>query len=103
MAEFDAVGVATVFAADAELNVGPGALAFLDGDLHKLADAGLVNGSERILLTDLLLLVGPEEGAGIGTTHAEAGLGQVVGAEAEEFGGVRDFVSGQRAAGNLDH
>src|SRR5262245_26757168 len=43
MTEFDAVRITTVFAANAQLDVRAGGLAFFDGDLHELADAGLVN------------------------------------------------------------
>src|SRR5437879_5407232 len=56
MAEFYAVGVAAVFATNAELDVSASLLAFLDGDLHELANAALVNGSEGILFEDLFLL-----------------------------------------------
>ena len=52
MAELHGVGVAAVFAADAELDARAGLVALLDGDLHELADAGLVNRGERILLDD---------------------------------------------------
>ena len=103
MAELHAIRVAAVFAADAELDVGPRFVALRHRHLHQLADAGLVDGGERILLDDLQFLVRPEEGAGIVAAHAEAGLGQVVGAEAEEFGRLRDLVRGQCAARNLDH
>ena len=61
MAEFHAVGIATVFAADAELDVGRGLAAFLDGDLHQLADAGLIDGGERILLHDFQFRVMRQE------------------------------------------
>ena len=44
-----------------------------------------------------------EEAAGIVAAHAETGLGEVVGAEAEELSGLRDFVGGERAARNFDH
>jgi hypothetical protein len=35
--------------------------------------------------------------------HAQAGLGKVVGAEAEELGGLRDLVRGQCTARDFDH
>ena len=77
--------------------------AFLDGDLHELADAGCVERGERVLLEDLVLDVGHEEVAHVVAADAERGLGEVVGAEAEELGGLRDFVSGERAARDFDH
>src|SRR5271154_991427 len=65
MAEFHGVGVTAVFAADAELDVGPRLAAFRDGDFHELADAGLVNRGERIFLHDFGFLIRAEETAGI--------------------------------------
>ena len=64
------------------------AAAFLDGDLHELADAGLVERGERVLLEDLVLDVGHEEVAHVVAADAERGLGEVVRAEAEELGGL---------------
>ena len=55
MAELYADGVAAVFAADAELDVGPGFPPFLDRDLHELADASLVERCEWVFLEDLVL------------------------------------------------
>jgi hypothetical protein len=103
MAELHGIGVAAVFAADAELDAGARLAALGDGDLHELADAGLVNGGERIFLHDLRLLIGAEEAAGIVAAHAEAGLREVVRAEAEELRRLRDLVGRQRAARNFDH
>src|SRR5277367_5859106 len=103
MAEFYGIGIAAMFAADAELDVGSRLAAFRDGDLHKLADAGLVNRGERIFLHDLRFLIRAEETAGIVAAHAERGLRQVVRAEAEELRRLRDLVRRQRAARNLDH
>src|SRR5215471_11122748 len=61
MAEFYAVGVATVFTANAQLDVLAGAAASLDGDLHELAYACLIDGRKRVLAHDLELLVGRQE------------------------------------------
>src|SRR5262245_13514713 len=63
VAELDAVRVSTMFAADAELDIGTRAASLLDGDLHELADAILINGRKRIFLEDLQFLVGREERA----------------------------------------
>src|SRR5437899_11150748 len=52
VAEFDRVGIATVFTADAKFDVWTSAAAFLDGNLHQVSDAGLVDGGEGILLDD---------------------------------------------------
>ena len=59
MAELHGVRVATVFAADAQLDARTGLAALLHRDLHQLADAGLVDRGERILLDDFQLLVRP--------------------------------------------
>jgi hypothetical protein len=40
MAELDGVGIATGFAADAELDPGAGLVVLLASDLHEFADAG---------------------------------------------------------------
>src|SRR5271154_5548739 len=103
MAEFHRIGVAAVFAADAELDVGSRLAALRDGDFHELADAGLVNRGERIFLHDLHFLIRAEEAAGIVAAHAERGLRQIVRAEAEELRRLRDLIGGQRAARNFDH
>ena len=59
--------------------------------LHELADAGLVERGERVLLEDLVLDVGHEEVAHVVAADAERGLGEVVRAEAEELGGLARF------------
>jgi len=79
-----------LFAADAELEVGPGLATLLDGDRHELTDAGPVNRGEGILLHDFEFRVAGQEAAGVVTRHAERRLREVVGAEAEELGGERN-------------
>src|SRR5665647_2110090 len=105
VAELDALGIAAVLAADAHLEVGPGAAAPLDAHLHELADALLVEGRERVGRPDLLLLgdVEREELAGVVAAHAEGHLREVVGAEAEELRHFGDLVGGERRARDLDH
>ena len=92
-----------MFAADAELDVRAGLAALGDGDLHELANAGAVERGEGVLLEDFRLGVGHEEGAHVVATDAESGLGEVVGAEAEELGALGDLVGGERAARDFDH
>src|SRR5688572_30161891 len=103
MAELDGVRIAAVLAADAELDARAGLRALLDRDLHELADAGLVDRGERVLLEDLGLLVRSEEGTGVVARHAEAGLREIVRAKAEELGGLRDLVGGEGTARDFDH
>ena len=68
-----------------------------------MADSGLVNRREGISLHDLQLLIRSKEGSRIVAAHSEAGLGQVIGAKAEELGGLGDLVGGDRSAGDLNH
>ena len=92
-----------MFAADAQLDVRAGGAAEFHGNLHQLADAVLVNGSEDVLLDDFQFLVLRQEGAGVVAAHAQARLGQVIGAEGEELGGFRDFVSRDGSARDFNH
>ena len=57
--ELNRRGIAAVFAADAELDVRPVWRPFVDGHLHELAHAGLIDRGERVLLHDLELRVVP--------------------------------------------
>jgi len=50
MTELHALRVATVFAADAQLDARAGLVALLGGNLDELADAALVNRGKRIFL-----------------------------------------------------
>ena len=61
MAEGDGAGFPAVLAADAELEVRLDGSAFLNGDLHQEADAGLVDAFERVDREDLLRHVRLEE------------------------------------------
>src|SRR5260221_3409022 len=96
MAELHGIGVAAVFAADAELDAGAGLVALRRRDLDELADAGLVNRGERILLHDFVLRVGTEERTRVVARHAKAGLREGVPAQTQEFSGLRDLVCGER-------
>ena len=58
MAEFNAVWVTTVLAADAQLDVGLGLAAFFDSDLDQLANTSLIKCGKGVLLEDLVLGVG---------------------------------------------
>src|SRR3546814_14703223 len=79
-----------LLAADAELDVRPRRAAALGADHHQLADALCVERDEGVLLDQATLLVGTAEISGIVARQAEAGLGQVVGAEGEELGALGD-------------
>ena len=73
MAELHRVRVATVFAADAELDARAGLVALLDGDLDELADTGLVDRGEGVFLHDFVFGVGAEEAAGVVTRYNRTG------------------------------
>ncbi len=60
----------------------------------------LANG---FFLHDLQVLIDGQEAAGVVAAHAQRGLGEVVGAEAEELGVLRDLVGDERGAGHFDH
>ncbi len=81
MAEGDTRGFAAVFAADAQLDVRADAFREPDADFHQLADAGLVNGLERVAGQDFLLDGGFEELVRVVAGKAERHLGQVVGSK----------------------
>ena len=83
-----------MLAADAQLDVFAGAAALGHGDLHQLANAGLVDHGERVVRDDFLLLVVWQEGAGVVAAHAHGHLGEIVGAEAEELGHLGDLDGG---------
>jgi hypothetical protein len=90
-AEGDRGGIAAVLAADAELEVGTGLAAALSGDRDELANAFGVQGHEWIGLEQPFDSVDAEKGRGVVARQSERGLGEIVGAEREELGGLRDF------------
>src|SRR5438105_57634 len=89
LAEGDGGRVAAVLAADAELGVGALGAAALGGDADQVADALLVEADEGVLLEDALVDIGVEEPPRVVAADAEGCLGQVVGAEGEELGVLR--------------
>src|SRR5260370_5832992 len=103
MTELDAVRISAVFAADAQLDSGPSFVALLHGNLDQLADSGLVDRGERILLDYFQLLIGPKERTRIVAAHAEAGLGQVIGPKTQELGRLREFIACDSPTKHLTH
>ena len=103
MTEFHGRGIAAVFAADAQLDVGAGALAALDRDFHQAADAGLVERLERVRRENVHFLVLVDEAAVVVAADAEAGLREVVRPEREELGSLSDFIGGDAGTRNFDH
>src|SRR5260221_930609 len=103
MAEEDRGRIAAMLAADAELDVGTRLAAAFAGDLDQLTYAFDIERGEGVVLEDAALLVLLEEARGIVAAEAEGGLGEVVGAEAEELGTLGDMGGPQVGARQLDH
>jgi hypothetical protein len=102
--ELDRLGVASVLAAHAELEVGLGLAAEPRRRAHELAHAALVDGLERVALQQALLEVRRHHPAlDVVAAEAERHLGEVVGAEAEEVGDLGDLVGADGGTRRLDH
>src|SRR5947209_20114229 len=106
MEELDAIGIAAVFAADTQFQVGIGLTAVLCRHTHELADAVAVDGLERIdgkyldspldaWLRQPIDVLEQEFALGIVAAEAKGRLRQVVGAEAEELGDGGNLSGGQ--------
>ena len=104
MAELDGRGIAAMLAADAHFQVGASGPSLVDGHLHQPPHAIHIDGLEWVLGKDACLHVGQQE-AGLRVIAAvtEGHLGEVVGAEGEEFGDLRDLGRGQGRTRDLDH
>src|ERR1035437_4707464 len=103
VAELHRARLAPVLAADADFQVRVGLAAAIDRHLHQLADTFLVEDGEGIVGEDLAILVVLLELRIVVAREAHGGLGQVVGAEAEELGFLGDVAGGERGARNFDH
>ena len=92
-----------MFPANAEFEVGAGGASALHRDRNQFAHPVAIQGDEGVLLQNPLIAVAFEEIARVVARQAESGLGQVVGAEAEEFGGLGDIPGAQGGTRQLDH
>ena len=92
-----------MLAADAAMKLVIDRSAELEGHLHELANALLIELCERIILKDLGVIVSVEELACVVTAEAEGHLSKIVGAEAEEVSLCGDLISGKAGSGDLDH
>src|SRR5260370_1185533 len=107
-----------VSGADAHFEVGTSLAPVLDGHLDERTHTFAVEHCKRIFLPQLVIDIVLDELGVVVARDAERGLGEIVGAEAEEFGlgrhlvrsecGARDFNHGadhvfQLDAGSLDH
>src|ERR1035437_101559 len=96
VAELHRARLAAMLAADADFQVRIRLAAALDGDLHQLADAFLVEDGKRIGREDLAILVVLLELRIVVARQAHTGLGQIVGPEAEELGFLGEHFLGHR-------
>src|ERR1700761_3830058 len=92
-----------MLAANAELDASPCRPAAIGGDADHLADALRVERDERVLLDDAELLVLADKARGVVARDAEHGLSQIVGAKAEERGGLGYVGRKQGGARQFDH
>src|SRR5262249_40099769 len=81
VAEGNGSGIATVLAADPDLELVARLAATLGTDPHQLADPLAVDRHERVALEDATRRVGAEETRRIITADAECGLREIIGAE----------------------
>src|SRR5262249_49186151 len=75
----------------------------LGSDSHELSDPVDIECDKRVVLEDPEPLIRPGEARGVIAGKAKDGLGQIVGAKAEELRGLRDFTGTQCRARQLDH
>ena len=92
-----------MFAADAHLQVRAHGPAALGPDPHQFTHPMAVDGDERVFGQDSDLVVGLQEGTGVVALKPIGRLGQIVGAETEEFGRLGDLTGQQGGAWQFDH
>ena len=83
--------VTAMFAADAELDVGPRFAAASTRGLDQFAHPFLIEASEWILSKQALADIAVYEASGVISADTERGLGQVIGAEADEVSNLGDI------------
>ena len=103
VAEFHGLRFAALFAADAGLQVPAGGASGLDRMADHPADAVAVDGLEGIGGDDVLAEIFADEGSDIVAGETEGHLGEVVGAEGEEFGFLGHLSGEDGGARDLDH
>ena len=77
-----------MLAANSKLDVFPRLAPALGRDFDQLADAFAVDRDERVDGENALVGINAEEARRIVARNAENGLGEIVGAEGKEFGGL---------------
>src|SRR5690348_13696257 len=92
-----------MLAANAELQSRPGGAAPFSTDPHELADPGLIERDERVVLEDPEPLVRPDKARGVVARQAKDRLRQIVRPKAEEFRSLRYLAGEQRGSRQFDH
>ena len=77
MAELHAVRITPVLAANAKLDVGARGASFHNGSFDELANAGLIQSGERVLLEDFVFGIGQQEVAHVITADTQSCLREV--------------------------
>src|SRR6266852_8408376 len=104
VAEVDRVRVASMLAADPDLEVLPRLSTLGDGHRHQPPHAVLVDRLEGVARQDLALEVADDEvPLGVVARVAESHLREVVGAKGEELRFLGDLAGDERGAWDLDH
>src|ERR1035437_2306352 len=103
MAELDALGVAAMLAADADLGLAVGLAPALDRDSHQAADAVGIELREGVGLVDAALDIVAEELARVVAREPISHLREVVGAEGKELGHRADLAGLDAGARHLAH
>src|SRR2546428_3738858 len=85
----DRIGIAAMFAADADLQLFVRAASAFGTDAYELADTFLVDGFEWILRQNIFLHIFGQEASSVIARIAERHLREVVGAERKEFSDLR--------------
>src|SRR5229473_916857 len=106
VAELHALCIATMLAADADLELGSCLAPLFDAPAHQHADALDIERLERIRQENtgfLLVYVIRQEAAGVVAGETHCGLSEVIGPEREELRHFGDLSGEQSGAGKFDH
>ena len=91
-----------MFPADAQLETIAGRTTAFGGKFDQLADAVDIEADEGIA-RDALVDIGRQEAPRVVAAHAQRGLRQIVGPEAEELADLGDLARHERGARQFDH
>src|ERR1700722_7889995 len=103
VAELNRGRIAAVFAANSNLEATTLLPSPFDSDLNQFSHSFTIDHRERILFENALLEIGWQYLVHVVAREAEGGLGEVVGAEAEELSYLGNLARQQRGTRQLDH